>query len=191
MDEFEGLNLQGVNIEELAVASDVLPSLPQTENEYNEDVYYNVSSENRTAEYTVNETGEVKNFDDGIDWGSLAPVDKDGFRNDQEIDFDSLTPYNVTEKPATVWDELALKKDMGSFTQYRAQVARDVMLGKITLEEGDMITFQPRTPHSQCLRNGSRFSGRQRPPETNDDSGLYRTPHHKPAFLPCCPFLCQ
>lgn len=140
MDEFEGLNLQGVNIEELAVASDVLPSLPQTENEYNEDVYYNVSSENRTAEYTVNETGEVKNFDDGIDWGSLAPVDKDGFRNDQEIDFDSLTPYNVTEKPATVWDELALKKDMGSFTQYRAQVARDVMLGKITLEEGQGMT---------------------------------------------------
>lgn len=130
MEELEGLNL-----EELAVSSDTLPPLPKTEDDYNEDEYYNSSSENRTSEYSVNETGEVQNYDDGIDWGSLAPVDESGFRNEQEVDFESLKPYDVSEKPATVWDELALKKDMGSYTQYRAQIARDVMSGKISFEE--------------------------------------------------------
>lgn len=135
MEELEGLNLQEIDVSELSVSSENLPPLPQTASEYNEDVYYNSSSENRTAEYSVNEVGEVQNYDDSIDWGSLAPVDESGFRNEQDVDFESLTPYDVSEKPATVWDELALKKDMGNYTQYRAQLARDVMRGKISLEE--------------------------------------------------------
>lgn len=142
MEELEELNLQEVDISELDVSSGNLPPLPATANEYNEDVYYNSSSENRTAEYSVSDTGEVQNYDDGIDWGSLAPVDESGLRNEQDIDFESLTPYDVSEKPATVWDELALKKDMGNYTQYRAQLARDVMRGKISLEEAQGMGAQ-------------------------------------------------
>lgn len=140
MDDIQFENME-IDIEELSVTSDVLPPLPQTAPEYNEDVTYNASSKNSTAEFNTDNNNEVQNYDDSIDWGSLQPVDENGYRVSDTPDFDSLKPYDVTEKPASIWDEAAVKMDMGNLTQYRAQLAREVMGGKITLEDAKNKTF--------------------------------------------------
>jgi len=137
----EELQLEEIDIEQLSVQNDTLPPLPETAEEYNENVSYNASSENRTAEYSTGNNGEVQNYDDSIDWGSLQPVDESGYRNPQQPDFDSLKPYDVTEKPASIWDETRVKMDLGNLTQYRAQLARDVMFGKMSVEDAKTATF--------------------------------------------------
>lgn len=141
MSDFENVNaLQEIDIEDLA-GKETLPPLPKTEDEYNEDVFYNTSSENRTAEFSEDTDGNIQNYSDEIDWGSLQPVDQSGYRNPTEIDYDSLKPYDVSEKPATIWDEAAIKADMGNLTQYRAQLGRQVMFGGLSLEEAQQMTY--------------------------------------------------
>ena len=141
MNEDIQLENMDVNIGELSVASEQLPPLPQTQPEYNEDVYYNASSQNSTAEFNTDNSGNVQNYDDSIDWGSLQPVDESGYTTPDTPDFESLTPYDVTAKPASVWDEAAVKMDMGNLTNYRATLGREVMSGKITVEEAQARTF--------------------------------------------------
>ena len=98
------LSLEPVDITELAGNTDELPPLPPTEPEFNEDPTYNASSENRIQEYVVDDKGDVQNYDDNIDWGSLQPVDESGFANPQEPDYDSLTPYDVGQNPNRIWE---------------------------------------------------------------------------------------
>lgn len=141
MNEDIQLENMDVNIGELSVASEQLPPLPQTQPEYNEDVYYNASSQNSTAEFNTDNSGNVQNYDDSIDWGSLQPVDESGYTTPDTPDFESLTPYDVTAKPASVWDEAAVKMDMGNLTNYRATLGREVMSGKIAVEEAQARTF--------------------------------------------------
>ncbi len=133
-------DFENVDLQEMQAQTGALPSMPETQPEYNENVYDNASSENQTAAYSEDNNGNVQNFDDTIDWGSLQPVDEDGYRNPQEPDFDSLQPYDVTDKPASIWDEMSVKYDMGNLTQYRAGLARDVMRGKLTVEEASGMT---------------------------------------------------
>lgn len=133
------LSLEPVDITELAGNTDELPPLPPTEPEFNEDPTYNASSENRIQEYVVDDKGDVQNYDDNIDWGSLQPVDESGFANPQEPDYDSLTPYDVGQNPNSIWDELGVKKDMGTLTEYRGQLARQVASGKLSLEEAQSM----------------------------------------------------
>ncbi|UKI40484.1 MAG: hypothetical protein L6V95_09840 [Candidatus Melainabacteria bacterium] len=95
---------------DLVESNESLPPLPETAPEYNDDVIYNASSENRIQEYGVDNNGDVQNYDDTIDWGSLQPVDESGFSNAQTPDFDSLQPYDVGVNPNSIWDELGVKR---------------------------------------------------------------------------------
>lgn len=135
-----GENLfEEVDIQELQTRTGVLPPLPETEPEYNENVNYNASSENQTAAFNDNDNGGITNYDDEIDWGSLQPVDENGYTDPRQPDFESLKPYDVTEKPASIWDEAGVKFNMGNLTQYRAGLARDVMAGKMSVEEAQNL----------------------------------------------------
>ena len=118
------INLEEIDIADLTENGESLPPLPATAPEYNEDPTYNASSENRMQEYIVDDKGDVQNYDDSIDWGSLQPVDESGFSNAQEPDYDSLKPYDVGANANSIWDELGVKKDMGTLTEYRGQLAR-------------------------------------------------------------------
>lgn len=138
----QGFSLEEIDMETLTGGKDdILPPMPEIDDAHNEDVTYNASSENRTQEYITDEEDNVKNFDNDIDWGSLQAVDENGYRNPSEPDFESLTPYDVTEKPASIWDEAGVKLDMGNLTQYRSQLARDVMFGKMSVEDAKAATY--------------------------------------------------
>jgi DNA repair exonuclease SbcCD ATPase subunit len=133
------INLEEIDIADLTENGESLPPLPATAPEYNEDPTYNASSENRMQEYIVDDKGDVQNYDDSIDWGSLQPVDESGFSNAQEPDYDSLKPYDVGANANSIWDELGVKKDMGTLTEYRGQLARQVASGKLSLEEAQAM----------------------------------------------------
>lgn len=137
--ENNDIKLEEINMADLVESNESLPPLPETAPEYNDDVIYNASSENRIQEYGVDNNGDVQNYDDTIDWGSLQPVDESGFSNAQTPDFDSLQPYDVGVNPNSIWDELGVKKDMGTLTEYRGQLARQVASGKLSLEEAQVM----------------------------------------------------
>lgn len=142
------IELEEIDITSLGEVSETLPPLPETAPEYNEDVEYNSSSNNRIQEYGVDTNGDVQSYDDNIDWGSLQPADESGFANPQQVDYESLTPYDAGAVPNSIWDELGVKKDLGGLTEYRGQLARQVSSGKLSLEEAqDMI----RRRHSDIL----------------------------------------
>jgi len=109
-----------------------LPPLPDTEPEYDENVE-TVSSGDSVA-YVETDKG-VQNYDDSVDWGSMRPVDESGYTNPTKPDFESLKPYDVTEQQPSVFDETKIKFEMGNLTNFRAQTGRDVMSGKISVEE--------------------------------------------------------
>lgn len=74
-----------------------------------------------------------------IDYNSLVPIDENGYEvNDNQINWGSLEPYDEESertKNLGIWDEAKVKKDLGNLTQYRANIARQVWGGSLSVDE--------------------------------------------------------
>ncbi len=141
--------LEQIDVQELqSFGTSDLPPLPATAPEYNEDVE-EIGGEDRVT-YVETHDDKIQNYDDKIDWGSLKPVDESGYTNPATPDFNTLQPYDVADQAPSVWDETRVKFEMGNLTSYRAQLARKVIGGELSVEEAKALTA---TRHGEILNN--------------------------------------
>lgn len=81
--------------------------------------------------------------DDVINYENLVPVDENGYTVNNEPNWDSLVPIDEEADKTQrlgIWDESKLKLDAGNLTQYRADLAKQVWAGNMTLEEAQSLT---------------------------------------------------
>lgn len=132
-NSFDLQNMEPIDAESLSAISDdmeteMLPPIPETLPEYQE-----LPPDNTQYQ------------DEIIDYNNLVPVDENGYTqsNTAEINYDNLVPvddeYQKT-KDLGVWDEAKIKFDMGNITQYRADLAKQVWSGQMSLEDAQAMT---------------------------------------------------
>lgn len=132
-NSFDLQNMEPIDAESLNAISDdmemeVLPPIPETLPEYQE-----LPPDNTQYQ------------DEIIDYNNLVPVDENGYTqsNNDNINWDNLVPYNEEAqktKDLGVWDEAKVKLDMGNITQYRADLAKQVWSGQMSLEDAQSMT---------------------------------------------------
>ena len=91
--------------------------------------------------------------DEVIDYNNLVPIDENGYgqNSNNDIDWNNLEPYDeeaAKTKNLGVWDEAKIKFDMGNMTQYRADLAKQVWSGKMSIEDAKTLT---QSRHSEIL----------------------------------------
>ena len=129
LNNLEPMDAEGLNAITDSLGMEAMPSLPSVLPEY----------ENLPPDST-----QFK--DDNIDYENLVPVDENGYSvPDTEINYSNLEPYDAEvqkTKDLGVWDEAKLKMDIGNITQYRADIAKQVWSGNMTLEQAQSFLFQ-------------------------------------------------
>lgn len=122
LNNLEPMDAEGLNAITDSLGMEAMPSLPSVLPEY----------ENLPPDST-----QYK--DESIDYANLVPVDENGYTiPNTEINYDNLVPYDEEvqkTKDLGVWDEAKLKMDIGNITQYRADIAKQVWSGNMTLEQ--------------------------------------------------------
>ena len=91
--------------------------------------------------------------DEIVDYNNLVPVDENGYAQNskEEINWDNLVPYDEDSektKDLGIWDEAKIKFDMGNITQYRADLAKQVWSGNLSVEEASTLA---KNRHSDIL----------------------------------------
>jgi len=141
----EDFNYDNIDVAQVTEPQQQPEPIPEMDDTYNNDPSYNASSENQTQAYGEDENGNVQSYDEDIDWASLQPVDENGYSNASEPDYPSLKPYDAGAHANSIWDELGVKKDMGSLTEYRGQIAKEVASGKMSLEDARIAVQRRQT----------------------------------------------
>ena len=80
--------------------------------------------------------------DEIINYENLVPIDENGYEMGGEVNWDNLEPYNPEmreTKDLGIWDEAKLKKDIGNITQYRADIAKQVWGGELSVDDAQSL----------------------------------------------------
>lgn len=126
-DSFNLNNLEPIDSESLyaiedAMGTEELPPLP-----------------NALPEYQDLPPDRTQYQDSIVNQEDLVPIDENGYEmSNTQVDWDNLEPYDEEAQKTRdlgIWDEAKLKKDMGNITQYRADLAKQVWSGNMTLEQ--------------------------------------------------------
>lgn len=135
MNNLEPIDSEAVGVISEEMEAEVLPPLP-----------------NALPEYVDTPPDNTQYQDEIIDQENLVPIDENGYEvSNTQVNWDNLEPYEEESqktKDLGIWDETKLKKDMGNITQYRADIAKQVWSGNMTLEEAQA---QVRGRHTEIL----------------------------------------